>query len=79
MDIVDTLVVKYLENLGLSLSVVGGHGLDGASTMSGHKSGVQSRIQERQPKAKYMHCAAPSLNLAIVKSCSVQEIRNCIE
>ena len=34
VDIVDTLAVKYLENLGLSLSEVGGHGHDGASTIS---------------------------------------------
>ena len=50
----------------------------GASTMSGHKSGVQERIREKHPKAVYTHCAAHSLNLVIVKSCSFPEIRNCI-
>ena len=42
-DIADALV-KCLENLGLSLSELRGQGYDGASTMSGHKSGVQERI-----------------------------------
>ena len=60
VDIADALV-KCLENLGLSLSELGGQGYDGASTMSGHKSGVQARIQEKQPKAVYTHCAAHSL------------------
>ena len=43
VDIADALV-KCLENLGLSLSELRGQGYDGASTMSGHKSGVQARI-----------------------------------
>ena len=51
---------------------------DGASTMSGHKNGVQARILEKQPKAMYTHCSGHALNLAIVKSCSVPRIKNCI-
>ncbi len=43
VDIADALV-KCLENFGLSLSELRGQGYDGASTMSGHKSGVQARI-----------------------------------
>ena len=78
VDIADVLV-KCLENLGLSLSELRGQGYDGASTISGHKSGVQARIREKQPKAVYTHCAAHSFNLVIVKSCSVPEIRNCID
>ena len=78
VDIADALV-KCLENLGLSLSELHGQGYDGASTMSGHKSGAQARIREKQPKAVYTHCAAHSLNLVIVKTCSVPEIRNCID
>ena len=45
-DIADALV-KCLENLGLSLSELRGQGYDGASTMSGHKSGIQARIREK--------------------------------
>ena len=78
VDIADVLV-KCLENLGLSLSELRGQGYDGTSTMSGHKSGVQARIREKQPKAVYTHCTAHSLNPVIVKSFSVPEIRNCID
>ena len=46
VDIADALV-KCLENLGLSLSELRAQGYDGASTMSGHKSGVQARIREK--------------------------------
>ena len=42
-------------------------------------SGVQARIPEKQPYALYMQSAAPTLNLVIVISCSVPEIRNCID
>ena len=59
VDIADVLV-KCLENLGLSLSELRGQGYDGTSRMSGHKSGVQARIQEKQPKAVYTHCTAHS-------------------
>ena len=39
VDIAD-VIVKYLENLCLSLSELRSQGYDGASTMSGHKSGM---------------------------------------
>ena len=78
VDTADALI-KCLENLGLSLSELRGQGYDGASTMSGHKSGVQARIREKHPKAVYAHCVALSLNLVIVKLCSIPKIRNCID
>ena len=72
-------IIKCLNDLGLSLCWLRGQGYDGASTMSGHKNGVQARILEKQPKAMYTHCSGHALNLAIVKSCSVPEIENCID
>ena len=63
VDIADA-IMKTLENLGLSLSSLRGQGYDGASTMSGAKTGVQARIRECQPKALYTHCASHSFNLA---------------
>ena len=47
--------------------------------MSGGRAGVQARIIEKQPKAIYTHCAGHSLNLAIISSCSIPPIRNCID
>ena len=71
--------VSSLEGLGLSLSELRGQGYDGPSTMSGEKSGAQRLIRNKQPKAIYTYCAGHSLNLAIVSSCSIPAISNCIE
>ncbi len=49
-------ITGCLEELGLSLNNLRGQGYDGASTMSGERSGVQKRIREKQPKAIYTHC-----------------------
>lgn len=47
--------------------------------MSGGKSGVQARIKEKQPKARYTHCFAHSLNLAIQKVCrEVRFVQNAL-
>jgi len=72
-------IVGCLEGLGLSLNNLRGQGYDGASTMSGKKSGVQKHIREKQPKALYTHCAGHSLNLVMVSSCSVLIVRNTID
>lgn len=71
-------IVNTLENLGLSLVNLRGQGYDGAANMSREKSGVQKQIRDKQPKAMYTHCAGHTLNLAIVTSCSVPPVRNCI-
>ena len=44
---------------------------DGASTMSGHLSGVGARIQAENPAAHRIHCANHRLDLAL-KSCTHQ-------
>ena len=75
VDIADAII----QNLGLSLQYLRGQGYDGAATMSGERSGVQARIHERQPKALYTHCAGHSLNLAVLNSCSILPIKNCID
>ena len=49
------------ENLDLSLAKLCGQGYDGASNMSGHKSGVQNLFRDKQPKVDYTHCAGNSL------------------
>ena len=68
-----------LGGLGLSLNELRGQGYDGASTISGEKSGVQKLIRDIQPKALYTHCAGHSLNLAIVSACTVLSVRNAID
>ena len=72
-------IISALQGLGLSLSCLHGQGYDGASTMSGAKSGVQARIREHQPMAPYTHCAGHSINLVIQNPCCVPCISNCID
>ena len=44
---------------------------DGASVMSGHLSGVQSRVKEVAPHVHYVHCYAHTLNLVLVDSVKI--------
>ena len=50
--------------LNLSIERLRGQCYDGASTMSGSKSGVAKRISELEPRAIFTHCYGHSLNLA---------------
>lgn len=58
-----------------------GKGFDGASAMSGHRTGVTTRIAEILPHAKYFtHCRNHCLNLVIVNTCqNVPEVRNFMD
>ena len=72
---------ETISERGLDSSKWRGQGYDGASTVSGHVSGVQARITSKLPKAKFfVHCRSHCLNLAIVASCrKVSEIRNFMD
>ena len=44
--------------------------------MSGSRSGVVKLVQEEEPRAVYMHCYGPALNLACsdsVKGCQLMK------
>lgn len=55
---------KALEDEGLDLSQVFGFGSDGASVMTGNKTGVATRMKEENPHCVSIHCMAHRLNLA---------------
>ncbi|CAG2218220.1 unnamed protein product [Mytilus edulis] len=57
-------IQDVLVRLNISLSQYRGQTYDGASAMSGPKSGVQKRIKDEQPKALYNHCHGHRLNQA---------------
>ena len=68
-------ILKCIEEKGLDLTKCRGQGYDGAATMSGVYSGVQSRILEKVPNALYVHCVAHNLNLVLNDAVSqVQEV-----
>lgn len=61
----ESKILGSIEKNRLDLSKCRGQGYDGAANMSGVYSGVQARIAEKEPLARYVHCAAHSLNLAL--------------
>ena len=69
-------IMDNLKSKNFDLDYLVGQGYDGASTMSGHVSGVQQRIQEMCPSAIYVHCSSHVLNLVLNSSNEVPEIRD---
>ena len=66
------MLLKELDNLGLRVKDICDQGYDNGANMKGHKSGLQSRLLEHNPRAFFTPCACHSLNLLlgdIAKSC----------
>ena len=64
-------IIGLVEGAGLSMDQLVGKGFDGASTMSGHVSGVSVRLRNLYPKAKYFtHCRNHALNLVLIAGCN---------
>ena len=63
-----TFIYDEISKLGIDWNNCISQCYDGASVMSGWASGVQARIRERIPHARYVHCHAHRLNLVLVDS-----------
>lgn len=59
---------KCLRKFDLDFSMCRGQSYDGASTMSGRYSGLQSKVKELSPLSLYIHCCAHNLNLVLIDS-----------
>ena len=78
----EELTTKFLETIqsvGLSVNDMRAQGYDGASVMSGHVSGVQTRIRQVNPNAVYVHCRPHVLNLCIVHASKLPLVRNIMD
>ena len=78
----EELTTKFLETIqsvGLSVNDIKAQGYDGASVMSGHASGVQTRIRQVNPNAVYVHCRPHVLNLCIVHASKHPLVRNIMD
>jgi len=64
------IIFNTLKKLDLNDVPMIAQAYDGASVMSGHISGVQTRIREKYPEAIYFHCLAHKLNLVLVSPCN---------
>ena len=68
-----------MHEIGFNLENLVEQGYDGASSMTRHISGVQTRIREQYLKALYMHCSSHALNLAINDQCKLTVVRNACD
>lgn len=58
-------IQNELELLGLDPNDMRGQAYDNGSNMKGKKIGVQKKILEKYPRARYNPCASHSLNLLV--------------
>lgn len=65
-EAISSEIIKIIKESGLDINLCVGQCYDGANTMRGHISGVQTRIKEVVPHAYYLHCYAHQLNLVLV-------------
>lgn len=71
-------ILKAVMELGLDPMKIRGQGYDGAAAMSGNFNGAKTHILNKYPLAKYVHCTAHVLNLAISDSCKMKEVKHCM-
>uniref|UniRef100_A0A667Y992 TTF-type domain-containing protein n=1 Tax=Myripristis murdjan TaxID=586833 RepID=A0A667Y992_9TELE len=71
------VLVNALNSLGLDVKLIRGQAYDGARTMSGHLSGLQTRVKQQcSEKAFYVHCCAHNLNLILLDAaCSMGDAK----
>ena len=69
-------ILQWLRVHGLSPSDMRCQCYDGASNMSGARTGCKSTVQHEAPLAMYYHCAAHRLNLTVVSACNIQAFKN---
>ena len=74
-----TLILKAVQELGLSMDFCKGQCYDGAGNMSGPCNGAAAIVRRQYPKAIYTHCMAHRLNLSVVSACKIQNVRNMFD
>ena len=67
------------DKYGLDMINLRGQCYDGAGNMSGVRNGLAARVTQEFPKAVYTWCSSHKLNLCVVKSCDITEVRNMID
>ena len=58
----------FMKSKDISFETLRGLGFDGTNSMSGHRSGVQTRLRVHAPSAIYVHCRCHQLQLAAVNA-----------
>ena len=75
-----TLVSVVKDAMNLPMSKLRGQCYDGASVMSGIRSGVAKQIADFEPRAIFTHCYGHALNLAVADTVKQSKVmRNALE
>ena len=67
-ELISDHLITFLKSSGISLEKMRGFGFDGASNMSGHRSGIQRCLKVHAPSAIYIHCHCHRLQLAAISA-----------
>ena len=62
------ILKSALEELQLSFCNLRGQGYDGAASMSGKESGLQTSVRQENPQALWVYCFGHNLNLVVQDS-----------
>ena len=74
------LILDRIQNVyRLDMNLCVGQCYDGASNMSGIRSGVANIILKQFPNALYYHCASHKLNLVVASCCQIPSVRNMMD
>jgi len=71
--------LKTIDDWKLDRQNLFGQAYDGAGSMAGATKGVAARILCQYPKACYVHCTSHVLNLCIVQTASIPDVRNMMD
>lgn len=73
------ILKDILVRFDLNINCLRGQCYDGASNVSGRLTGLQTRVQEVEPRGIFVHCNGHNLNLSVQDSLeSIPCTRNCI-
>lgn len=73
-------IKDVLLRCNLPLAQCRGQAYDGAANMSGHRSGVATRLLEEEPAALHVHCLAHCLNLCLQDAArKFQPVRDALD
>ena len=64
-EVLASTAMDCLKRFNISVAKLRGQCYDGASAMSGAKSGVAKRIQDEEPRAVFTHCYGHAISLAM--------------
>ena len=70
------IIMKAVQELGLSMALCRGQGYDGTGNMAGKNIGAATLIQNEFPLAVYVHCMNHALNLCVGDTCKATLVRN---